>query len=149
MYKADYIQLGKHFDTRNGDNLACRHCGEIIVNADVIRHYQMMDELREWYGRPMVVNSGYRCKVYNDSLEGSASSSRHLFGDATDWALPGEFAGFTKARKRQFLLNVRKKWFEICDKYGVAGGCGFYNTFIHTDSRPVKRSQWDFSNYFK
>lgn len=153
MVKVPYVQLGEYFDTRTGDNLACKHCGEIIVNADTIRHYRMMDELREWYGRSMPVNSGHRCQEYNDTLEGSAEKSRHIPGDATDWGLPEEFKGFTKARKREFLLNIRKKWFEICDKYGVAGGCGFYNTFVHTDSRPktpdIKRSQWDFSDYFK
>jgi hypothetical protein len=149
MVKSDYAQFGKHFDTRNGDNLSCRCCGKVIINPAVIRHYLMMDEFREWFNRPMGINSGCRCAKYNASLEGSATSSQHLNGVACDVAFPEEFGSMSAARKREFLLNIRIKWFELCDKYGVHGGFGIYNTFFHMDSRTEKRAQWDFSGYFK
>jgi len=147
MFKAEYIQIGKHFDTRNGDNLACRHCQTMLINPDVIRQYQMLDEFREWFNRPMAINSGYRCKTYNASI-GGAKDSKHVEGIATDWALPEEFFALTPARKRSFMNNCRDKWFKLCSKYGVSGGVGFYDTFMHFDSRTGARAHWNESKYF-
>ena len=43
----------------------------------------MLDPLREWYGKPIAVNSGYRCPQLN-RLVGGAASSQHLKGEAAD-----------------------------------------------------------------
>lgn len=43
----------------------------------------VLDPLREAYGRPIVVTSGYRCKDLN-SLVGGAKNSDHLYGYAAD-----------------------------------------------------------------
>lgn len=148
MFKAEYIQIGKHFDTRTGDNLACRHCQTILVNTDVITHYKMMDEFREWFGRSMQINSGYRCPEYN-ALVGGEDNSYHMKGIAADWALPRDFYQLNQTRKREYLNNCKKKWYEICGTYGVNGGVGFYNSFVHFDSRTEKRAFWDNSIYFR
>ena len=34
----------------------------------------VLDPLREWYGKPIVVNSGYRCPALNISSVGSTSA---------------------------------------------------------------------------
>jgi len=147
MLKSEYAQLSKNFDTRTGDFLACKCCGKIIINTDVIDHYSAMEEFKKWYARSMPVLSGCRCDKHNKE-EGGATSSQHLLGLASDVDLPAEFKSFSLKRKREFMLNIRKKWFEICDKRKIAGGSGFYNGFFHLDSRKEKRSTWDFSNYF-
>ena len=43
----------------------------------------MLDPLREWYGNPIHVNSGYRCPPLN-RLVGGAPTSQHTKGEAAD-----------------------------------------------------------------
>lgn len=43
----------------------------------------VLDPLREWYGKPVTVNSGYRCPRLN-RLVGGAAGSQHLKGEAAD-----------------------------------------------------------------
>ena len=44
---------------------------------------RVLDPLREWYGRPIYVNSGYRCEELNKAVGGSPTSF-HLTGCAAD-----------------------------------------------------------------
>ena len=44
---------------------------------------QVLDPLREWYGKPIYVNSGYRCPQLN-RLVGGVPGSQHLKGEAAD-----------------------------------------------------------------
>lgn len=43
----------------------------------------VLDPLREAYGKPIVVTSGYRCPALNKAV-GGASNSQHLYGYAAD-----------------------------------------------------------------
>lgn len=43
----------------------------------------VLDPLREWYGKPIRVNSGYRCTALNKAV-GGVASSQHLTGQAAD-----------------------------------------------------------------
>lgn len=43
----------------------------------------ILDPLREEYGSPIYVNSGYRCHTLNSAVGGSATS-QHLTGEAAD-----------------------------------------------------------------
>ena len=43
----------------------------------------VLDPLREWYGKPIYVNSGYRCPALNKAV-GGVASSQHLTGQAAD-----------------------------------------------------------------
>lgn len=44
---------------------------------------KVLDPLREWYGRPIYINSGYRCEELNKAV-GGVSNSFHLTGCAAD-----------------------------------------------------------------
>ena len=44
---------------------------------------KVLDPLREWYGRPIFVNSGYRCAELNKAV-GGVEGSYHLTGCAAD-----------------------------------------------------------------
>lgn len=113
----------------------CKANGEVLINATVIDHIKRLQKFREWYNRPMHVNSGYRTPEYNKKV-GGAEHSKHMKGTATDFMLPEEFNAFTKERKEEFLNNIKNKWIKLCREDGLGGGVGFYNTFIHLDSRP-------------
>lgn len=43
----------------------------------------VLQPLRDLWGKPIVVNSGYRCDALNDAVGGS-THSQHLFGMAAD-----------------------------------------------------------------
>lgn len=43
----------------------------------------VLDPLRELYGKPIIVNSGYRCNKLNKAI-GGAKNSQHLVGQASD-----------------------------------------------------------------
>lgn len=57
-------------------------------NATAIKNLKTLCEkilqpTREWYGKPIHINSGYRCKALNKAV-GGATNSNHLYGYAVD-----------------------------------------------------------------
>ena len=44
---------------------------------------EVLDPLREWYGRPIRVNSGFRCPRLNEAV-GGVEDSQHVRGEAAD-----------------------------------------------------------------
>lgn len=55
---------------------------EIINNLEQLVEY-ILDPLRERYGKPIKINSGYRCPALNKAVNGSKISS-HMKGLAAD-----------------------------------------------------------------
>ena len=53
---------------------------------------QVLEPLRVWLGKPVVINSGYRCSQLNQ-LVGGVSNSQHLTGEAADIRLPDKATG--------------------------------------------------------
>ena len=43
----------------------------------------VLDPVREWYGKPIYVNSGYRCTELNKAV-GGVNNSQHVNGEAAD-----------------------------------------------------------------
>lgn len=58
----------------------------------------VLDPLREAYGKPITVNSGFRCPALNKAVKGSATSD-HMNGRAADIT-----GGSPKENKRLFYL---------------------------------------------
>ena len=61
---------------RLGINNRCRqeHVTALTALVD-----NVLDPLREWYGKPITVNSGYRCPELNVAVKGS-KTSQHMKG---------------------------------------------------------------------
>lgn len=55
---------------------------EILNNLKLLVE-NILDPLRERYGRPIFVNSGYRCPALNKAVNGS-KTSQHVYGLAAD-----------------------------------------------------------------
>ena len=53
-----------------------------LKNIDNLIAY-ILDPLREAYGKPIIINSGYRCLELNKLVKGS-KTSQHLTGQAAD-----------------------------------------------------------------
>ena len=66
---------------KNGINNFKATTPDIIVNCEYT--LQRLDKIREIYGKPIIISSGYRCKQLND-LVGGAPNSQHLSGFAVD-----------------------------------------------------------------
>lgn len=98
---------------------------KLVLTEKVIRQALMMQGLRDYWGKSMTVNSWYRTKTFNVSVNGSVNSC-HLDGMATDIALPG-----LSDLDRERLIAV---WKAICVKCGVIGGVSIYAWGLHFDS---------------
>ena len=69
-------------DTADRRGIINRLPKEYLQNVQgLINH--VLDPLREWYGKPIYVNSGYRCPELNKAV-GGVENSFHVSGCAAD-----------------------------------------------------------------
>jgi len=102
---------------------ACKcGCGFDTVDYELVK---VLEYIREHFDRPVIVDSGCRCRTYNDSIPDSASNSQHILGRAADIRI----AGIKPA-----LIQELAEQMEV-------GGLGRYETFTHIDTR-VGRARW-------
>lgn len=90
-------------------------------------------EIREHFGKPLVIHSGYRCPTHNAKV-GGAKSSRHIKGDAVDFHIEGV--------KTNDVYNwVVSKY----DNYGIARKIikDPFKGFVHFDTRGF-RARWNY-----
>ena len=114
------VPLAKNFVS---SEFACRGrgcCQVVRVDPKLVAYLQT---IREHFGQPVTINSGYRCPGHNKAV-GGASASRHTLGMAADIAV----AGVAPAKVAKFA-----------EQLGV-GGIGLYETdadgyFVHLDTR--------------
>lgn len=119
-------QLTQHFKLSE----FCHKNSEIYIDYRFVVFVQLLEQFRVWYNRPININSGYRPAAYNRQVGGSVNSS-HLFSGAVDFNLPAEYYGYNRARKEQFLQNIKTKWCALCQTAGVFPQVNFYDTYIH------------------
>ena len=55
----------------------------------------VLDKVREHFGKPIWVSSGYRSKALNDVTPGSSATSQHCSGEAADLDQDGRGTGVT------------------------------------------------------
>ena len=87
----------------NEKEFACKCCGGLppFARENVEALVQnVLDPLRERYGKPIYVNSGYRCAKHNQEV-GGVANSQHLRGEAAD------IRGEDLARLRQLIIESR------------------------------------------
>ncbi len=78
--------------------------------VDVVEHLEelmvALDSLREYYGNPIGISSGYRCKLLNDKLSSSSPTSVHMIGYAADmYPIKGTFDEFKKVCQKWALSH--------------------------------------------
>lgn len=113
--------LGKYFSTRE---FTCR-CNnkECITQRISIDLVNRLEKVREEFGAPIRVTSGFRCAAHQASLRGSGiktatGTSTHELGEAADIQ--------TMQSNKDGLEEVAQKHFE---------SIGIANTFLHVDTR--------------
>jgi len=120
------IKLSEHFDA---SEFKCRCCGELHPGGKMppVELVKYLEDIRAHFeGRPVHINSGYRCPKHNAAV-GGASASRHMKGDAADL----------------WIESVSpKEVYDFADGLiDVIGGVGMYDTFTHIDFRGFK-ARW-------
>ncbi len=58
-------------------------CKQEHVTALTALVDNVLDPLREWWGKPLIVSSGYRCPELNAAVKG-CKTSQHMTGQAAD-----------------------------------------------------------------
>lgn len=66
---------------------------------------EVMQKLRTHYNRPIHINSGLRCRGFNNELIGSNKESDHLIGLACDFNFENHV--FTKLEKDEIMNYIR------------------------------------------
>lgn len=99
-------------------------CGFDTVDFELAK---VLDDVREHFKRPVIINSGCRCAIHNKN-EGGSPKSQHLLGTAADIVVKGIYADDVAD-----YLEER-----YSDTYGI----GRYNGRTHIDIRS-KPARWD------
>lgn len=119
-------KLTAHFTLGEYANPSAPESDKFIWTPQSALHASMLEELRIWYAKPMIVNSWYRTPQWNRKV-GGISTSNHCLGTATDVAT----GPVTDLQWQHFC----DKWRQICEKHGVVGEILRYPTFIHFGSQ--------------
>ena len=104
---------------------ACKcGCQQVKLDSELLRRLQA---IRTQTGRPVRINSAYRCPTHNKKV-GGASGSQHLFGKAADIVIVG------------MPISQQRK---ICEQRFGDGGIGYAKTYTHVDVRGQK-ARWTY-----
>ena len=77
----------------------------------------LIQDIRDHYGKPVIVTCGLRCAVYNEKLNGSIVNSKHLTGQAIDFYQKG--VTDTLANRKKSLKWIKTRPFFT---YGYGNG---------------------------
>jgi uncharacterized protein YcbK (DUF882 family) len=107
---------------------ACNDGSDVIlIHADLPA---VLQNIRNQFGKPIIINSGYRTPEYNKKV-GGATRSQHCYGTAADIVVDGIPPASVAIAAEKALKES-----------GHPGGIGLYKSFVHVDVRS-KRYRWD------
>ena len=118
-------------DTKNFkvSEFACKHCGKNLIDQRVLN---MAQELRDYLGVPVRVNSGYRCETHNKNV-GGVKNSKHVLGKAADLSCSLGSAKMFEAVK-QLRAEGKLQDLDYCIKY---------KNFIHIDCGGKRKNLYE------
>jgi len=120
--KTDKTQLTEHFNITEfhckGTSCGCK---ETLHDPELSAYLQ---QIREHFGKPLHITSGYRCQKHNAAVNGTIDS-KHTKGQAADFYI----SGVAPAEIAKFAESI-----------GILG-IGQYDNFVHIDTRK-KKSFW-------
>lgn len=126
-FRKDYrTSVSKNFKS---NEFACQGkgcCSSVLIDEDLVKYLQ---DIRDHFGAPVTITSGYRCEKHNKAV-GGATGSRHTKGQAADIMVKGAKPATVAA---------------YAESIGIKG-IGLYETtrdgyFVHIDTRS-KKSFW-------
>jgi len=80
------------------------------VTTDVILNLRklanILELIREVFGKPIIITSGFRTILHNAQIKGSAKGSQHLYGLAADFRIEGLSPKFIQAKLAQLKDKI-------------------------------------------
>lgn len=123
-------RITKNFTIAEMANKQAGEMTKLVISPEIIEHAQMMQELRDCYGKSLNVSSWYRTKAFNKKC-GGASNSAHLDGRATD-------INNINTKDNELVKQFKHWWQAICIGHGKIGGIEVYPWGMHFDSHSDK-----------
>lgn len=121
--KGANTKLSTNFTSSEFDCHGSGCCSSTLVDDKLVTYLQ---QIREHFGKPVNISSGYRCATHNKNV-GGATGSRHSKGQAADIYI----SGVAPAEIAKYAESIGIK------------GIGLYETnsdgfFVHVDTRDTK-----------
>ena len=110
------------FDCSDGSEM------NIAIYHNMVKVANQLQILRNYIGKPITINSGYRSEEYNASIKGSSKKSQHVMGRAADIVVKG----MTPVEVTEVIERL------ISNGDMLQGGLGLYKGFVHYDIRGTK-----------
>jgi uncharacterized protein YcbK (DUF882 family) len=113
MYESKYFSIGELTYSKTAERLKLDNRPtdpEVEYNLKALI-MKVLDPLREAYGRPIYVNSGYRSPLLNSAV-GGAATSQHLRGQAVDITAGSK----TENRKLYELIRQMGEFDQLIDE---------------------------------
>ena len=104
------------------------------VYENIIKLASQLQFLRDYTGRPITINSAYRCPEYNAKISGSSKKSPHQYGKAADITI--------QSLKPAEVYRIIEDLIDM--GHMLQGGLGLYEKkgFVHYDIRKTK-ARWN------
>lgn len=115
-------KLSKNFTVRE---FRCYDGTDTIFISDKL--VELLQKIRDHFGKPVNINSAYRTEAHNKK-NGGSPMSQHKFGMAADLSISGVTPKEIAAYAETLLPGT--------------GGIGIYKSFCHVDVR-AKKSRWN------
>ena len=117
-------QLSKSFKV---GEFACNDGSNVVVIDPLL--VWILQNVRDHFGKPVHITSGYRTVSYNAKVSGSSSDSLHTYGMAADFVVDGVKAADVQAYLETVMPGT--------------GGIGKASNYTHVDTRAVK-ARWTY-----
>lgn len=121
--KGVVVKLSANFNSTEFDCHGSGCCSVTLINPILVQYLQ---QIRDHFGKPITITSGYRCIRHNSNI-GSGTGSQHVKGNAADIVVHGV---------------APREVAKYAESIGILG-IGLYETgndgyFVHIDTRTVK-----------
>lgn len=121
-YKDGEKKVSTNFRVRE---FACQDGSDVVLIADKL--VNILQAIRNHFGQPITITSGYRTISHNKKV-GGEDYSQHIYGTAADIQVAGVSPDDVADYAEKILPGT--------------GGVGRYKDFTHVDVRPAK-SRWN------
>lgn len=122
--KGSSTKLSANFRAREFDCKCTKYCSTTLIDEQLVVYLQ---KIREYFNKPVYIESAYRCPGHNDVVPNASKTSKHLEGRAADI----QVEGIAPAEVAKYAETIGVK------------GIGLYDSdadghFVHIDTRTTK-----------